>query len=118
MLERLTRFSRSVAHPFTAILLTALGAAGCEGDDPGESTLADESIKNVNVNADTLAKLGATGRLSIDMSATGVMYHFSVATPLDFSRIDLSFPAGKASMDSALKAALRQMQGRAKGEAA
>lgn len=103
MLERLARFSRSMALPLTATLLTTIGVAGCEGADPEGSTITDDSVKNVNVGADTLAKLGPLDRVSIDMSASGVMYHFSVAQPLDFSRIDLTFPAGKASMDSALK---------------
>jgi hypothetical protein len=106
MLERLTRFSRSMALPFTTALLTASGIAGCEAESPDGSEVADDSVKNVHISADTLAKLGSSERLSIDLSTRGVMYHFSVAQPLDFERIDLSFPAGKASMDSALASVL------------
>jgi len=104
MLERLARFSRTMALPLTAALLTALGAAGCVGADQDGSEVADDAVKNVDISATTLAKLGPSERLSVDLGARGVMYHFSVAEQLDFARIDLAFPAGKASMDAAFEA--------------
>jgi hypothetical protein len=102
MLQRLARLSRTVALPLTAAVLAAIGVAGCEGESSDGSEIAQDSVRNVHVDAGTLAKLGAGERLSIDLTTRGVMYHFSVAQELDFGRIDLSFAAGKVSMDSAL----------------
>ncbi|AUX39119.1 uncharacterized protein SOCE26_005010 [Sorangium cellulosum] len=103
MIRQLARITRLLAFPLTAAALPAAALAGCSVAGPGGAEAEEDgAVRNVQISADSVARLSPGERLSVDLRAREVMYHVAFEG-LDLGRVDLDFgEQGKAQMAAAM----------------